>query len=93
MKKLFLLAALGLAALGALAQTQGQFNIRATIPGLKAGTEINLVGRDAYGHEDLATTTAEDGSFALSGTVAQPTLAEVRIEIPEMEIAFRMIIF
>lgn len=86
MKKLIMLAAAGLAALGALAQTQDQFDIRATIPGLKAGTEINMVGRDAYGREDLATTTAKDGSFVLTGTVAQPTLAEIRIEIPEMEI-------
>lgn len=72
-----MLAALGVAAVGAMAQTQGRFNIKADIPGLKAGTEINIVGRDAYGHEDLATTNAKDGSFVLTGTVSQPTLAEV----------------
>lgn len=86
MKKLILLAAAGLAAFGAMAQTQEQFNIKANIPGLKAGTAVTVVGRDAYGHEDLATTNANDGSFVLTGSVAQPTLAEVRIEIPEMEI-------
>lgn len=64
----------------------GQFNIRATIPRLKAGTEVNIVPRDVYGRDNLGTTTSEDGSFVLTGSVEQPTMAEIRIEIPEMEI-------
>lgn len=70
--------------LGLTARGADGFTIRGEIPGLPAGTKIELVSTDrgiSDGRQNLAETTATDGgSFILKGSVASPTLSEIRID-------------
>lgn len=60
-------------------QAAGGFTITGKIPGLKAGTKIELVSRERGENKNLAEAEATDGAFTLSGTVASPSLSEIRI--------------
>lgn len=83
MKKILITSALLSAALSLVAADS--FTITGTIPGLKAGTKVQLVGRDRHSHGDIAGTTATDGAFTLTGSVTSPTLCEIRIESADPE--------
>lgn len=80
MKKSLILSVLVGSAFGLGAQTQDGFRIKADIPGLKAGTEVLLVSQERGPRENLAETKASDGTFVLTGSVASPTLCEIRIK-------------
>lgn len=80
MKKSLILSVLVGSAFGLGAQTQDGFRIKADIPGLKAGTEVLLVSQERGSKENLAETKASDGAFVLTGSVASPTLCEIRIK-------------
>lgn len=59
------------------------FTIKGSIPGLKAGTKVHLVGREHNVRGDIVEATATDGAFILTGSVQSPTLSEIRIESTE----------
>lgn len=55
------------------------FTITGKIPGLKAGTKVELISRDRDKRGNIAQATATNGAFKLTGSVASPTLSEIRI--------------
>lgn len=66
-------------------QAAGGFTITGKIPGLKPGTKVALVSKERGDRQNLAETTATDGAFTLSGTVASPSLCEIRIDSNDEE--------
>lgn len=67
--------------LGFSAQAADGFTVRGEIPGLPAGTRVQLVSRERGARGELAETTAgPDGSFTLKGSVSSPSLCEIRID-------------
>lgn len=56
------------------------FTITGRIPGLKAGTKVELVSRDNPVKGTIAETVATQGAFRLTGSVPSPTLSEIRIQ-------------
>ncbi|MBD5333937.1 MAG: AhpC/TSA family protein [Bacteroides sp.] len=63
----------------------GGFTLTGNIPGLKAGTKVELVSRESGRGGTLAETTATDGAFVLTGEVPSPTISEIRISNPKPE--------
>lgn len=63
----------------------GGFKLTGDIPGLKAGSKVELVSREPGRSGILAKTTATDGAFVLTGEVPSPTLSEIRITVPGSE--------
>ena len=81
MKK-FASSTLILASVASLHASDG-FTITVDIPGLKAGSKVELVSRESGRYGTLAETVATDGAFTLSGEVPSPTISELRIERPD----------
>ena len=71
-----------LASVASLHASDG-FTITVDIPGLKAGSKVELVSRESGRYGTLAETVATDGAFTLSGEVPSPTISELRIERPD----------
>ncbi|MBD5354267.1 MAG: AhpC/TSA family protein [Bacteroides sp.] len=63
----------------------GGFTLTGNIPGLKAGSKVELVSREPGRGGTLAETTSTDGTFVLTGEVPSPTLSELRINMPDSE--------
>ncbi len=63
------------------AMAQDSFTITGKMPGLKAGSSVELVNSDSRGkdawHKIEGTVT--DGAFVINGSVEMPTLCEIRI--------------
>lgn len=60
-----------------------RYIIRGTIPGLVAGSKVSLQGRDIYQDRDLGDTVSQTDAFVLEGSVGSPTIAQIRIELPD----------
>lgn len=79
--KQLLTTALGcLMAAGSVA-AQNTFTISGHVPGMEDGVTVRLMSleQDVYKGELLTQTTARDGRFTLTGSVASPTLCRVEI--------------
>lgn len=61
------------------------FTLKGDFPGLPDGAEVKLVPRDIHGRDELASGVAKGGAFTLQGSVAAPTLCELRIELNDEE--------
>ncbi len=63
-----------------VAQTAPGFSITGRIPGLKAGSKIELINTES---QSRVESTAADGSFEIKGSVDMPSLFELRFTNPE----------
>ena len=72
---------LGCLTVAASAWAQDTFTINGHVPGVKDGAVVRLVSleKDTQRGEKLIETTARDGRFTLTGTVASPTFCRVEI--------------
>lgn len=77
------LSIVSLLAMGSLL-AQDTFTITGKIPGLKAGHRVELVNRDTKAGNDwkAVSSTVADGQFTITGSVAKPTVCEIRIDDP-----------
>ena len=65
----------------AVASASDGFSIKGEIPGLKAGTKVELLSKERDGHGSLAEAVATDGAFVLTGSVKSPSICELRIDV------------
>lgn len=63
---------------------QDTFTITGKVPGLKAGHRVELVNRDTKAGADwkAISGTVTDGQFTITGSVAKPTVCEIRLDDP-----------
>lgn len=64
------------------AMAQDGFTITGKVPGLKAGSSVELVNTDSRGKEawhKIDGTVTADGEFVIKGNLDMPTLCEIRL--------------